>query len=719
MRSLSPQTWLLLAVIAYAAAIGAVVLGTLRTHWLGVEFEPEPRTGGIRAGKINEAGPASGRLLPGEQLYWIGIAGQPPFPLLAGDLMEDPDLAIHYAAYREFLERQSAIHSRLQAPEVVLGISNDRQVQLQPQASRPLSSLSGKFWFQVFCSFVVFLVTASVWAFRPHDRVVSYFALSGVGLLVTLLPTTLPINRELALDGELLRMLSVTNHLGGLMFVAGLVGIGWNYPRRLARFNFDYVATATLFLVWLADTAQLFNSVNWGYWYPLLGVGAIGVACGVRQWRLSRNDPAARTIINWILLAAIVGPGLYILLFLLPLLTHVPPAVTQSGSWGLLTLFFILMGIGIVRYRLFDLEGAWYLAWAWILGGVAVVSVDLVLVYLFGFRERAALFVSLVVVGFLYLPLRQKIWGLFPWYRRQQSLQNLLPSLLNLALDPGSGASESKWHLALYRVFEPIEIRSVNEPVTEAALMQDGLALRIPGFEGCPAVELYCAWRGGRLFNTRDVEFAKALRQLFERSLVSRKAYIQGAYTERVRVARDLHDDVGAMLLSLVYKSKNPETSTMAREALAKVRAVIHALEGGQRLLSEALPDWRLDTKERLDDANIRLTWWQDELPRDPLLTTRQQINMKRLMQETISNIIKHSRAGAVEVLFSLDDKDLLVSVSDDGVGLDGANTEGSGMNNMRRRVKELGGSIQWQPAGNRGCRVVCTIPFPMEVPGV
>ena len=718
MRSLSPQTWLLLATLLYGLLAMVATLSAVNVPWLGVQFEAEPRIGGVKVAGLHPDGPAAGKLLHGEQVYWVAGGELPPLPLVAGDLLEDPDLAPDYGGYRAFLDRQNTLHQRLRQPEVTLGLGEDRQVTLRPAASRPLNSLPPKFWFQLLCAMVGLLVAAAVWGFGRRNIVTTWFLVSGMGLLLTVLPAMLYTSRELALDGAFIRRLSIFNHLGGAAFVAGLVGLIWNYPVRIARFRADLVAAAAMLLIWAVDTAQVMETVSQGYWYPLLGVGLAGFGMGIVQWRLARGNPASHAIINWLLLAGIIGPGAYTALFLVPIFLDTPPVVSQATSWGFLTLFFVMASLGITRYRLFDLETVWYKAWGWFLGGACVILTDLLLVYVFGVGSQPALVLALFIVGFLYFPLRQWIWRLLPWQPREQNLLELLPNLLSLALNARSGPTESGWHLALYQVFEPLEIQALREPVNEVELLKDNLALRIPGFEGCSAVELYCARRGGRLFNARDVEFATALRLLFEWAVVSRKALHRGAYIERTRIARDLHDDIGAMLLSVVYQSPVPEVSDMAREALAKLRTVIRSLEVDERCLSEVLPEWRRETKERCDAANIGLQWRQDALPRDPLLNPRQQINLWRLIQEAISNVIKHARARSIEALFSFDDDKLRVTVSDDGAGLGNNRAEGSGMNNMRRRARELGGDIRWEAAAGGGCRVIWTVPFPQEPAG-
>ena len=78
-------------------------------------------------------------------------------------------------------------------------------------------------------------------------------------------------------------------------------------------------------------------------------------------------------------------------------------------------------------------------------------------------------------------------------------------------------------------------------------------------------------------------------------------------------------------------------------------------------------------------------------------LTPGLQVVVLRLVQEALSNVVRHARAEHAEVLVSPDDGELVVTVKDDGVGVGGA-PEGTGMTGMRARVESLGGTLSVVP---------------------
>ncbi len=78
---------------------------------------------------------------------------------------------------------------------------------------------------------------------------------------------------------------------------------------------------------------------------------------------------------------------------------------------------------------------------------------------------------------------------------------------------------------------------------------------------------------------------------------------------ERKRIAADLHDDLGAKLLTIVHTSDSERISTLAREALEEMRLSVRGLTGKPVQLIDALGDWRAEVVSRLGQAGIEADW--------------------------------------------------------------------------------------------------------------
>lgn len=185
---------------------------------------------------------------------------------------------------------------------------------------------------------------------------------------------------------------------------------------------------------------------------------------------------------------------------------------------------------------------------------------------------------------------------------------------------------------------------------------------------------------------------------------------------ERKRIAADLHDDLGAKLLTIVHTSESERISTLAREALEEMRLSVRGLTGKPVRLADALADWRAETVSRLGQANIEADWRNpvDEL--DQQLSARVFVQTTRILREAVSNIIKHSSASHCKVRTSVDAQHFGLLVQDNGKGiameLDGKLDRGHGMSSMKHRAKQLLGQCLVESGPGYGTVIRLTIPL-------
>jgi signal transduction histidine kinase/DNA-binding NarL/FixJ family response regulator len=99
-----------------------------------------------------------------------------------------------------------------------------------------------------------------------------------------------------------------------------------------------------------------------------------------------------------------------------------------------------------------------------------------------------------------------------------------------------------------------------------------------------------------------------------------------------------------------------------------------------------------------------------------PVLTPAAEEQMMRILQEALANIRKHARANRAEILFSPDDRRILVTVLDDGLGFDPSQTRSgggyAGLGMMRERAEILGGHMEIHSAPGRGAKLLFFIPI-------
>lgn len=185
---------------------------------------------------------------------------------------------------------------------------------------------------------------------------------------------------------------------------------------------------------------------------------------------------------------------------------------------------------------------------------------------------------------------------------------------------------------------------------------------------------------------------------------------------ERKRIAADLHDDLGAKLLTIVHTSESERISTLAREALEEMRLSVRGLTGKPVRLVDALADWRAEIVMRLTQANIEADWGGPAEELDQLLPARAYVQSTRILREAVSNVIKHSGATHCRVQCDVGDRDFGISVQDNGGGipleLDGKLDRGHGMASMKHRAKQLQGQCLVESGPGYGTVIRLTLPL-------
>jgi signal transduction histidine kinase len=185
---------------------------------------------------------------------------------------------------------------------------------------------------------------------------------------------------------------------------------------------------------------------------------------------------------------------------------------------------------------------------------------------------------------------------------------------------------------------------------------------------------------------------------------------------ERKRIAADLHDDLGAKLLTIVHTSESERISTLAREALEEMRLSVRGLTGKPVRLIDALGDWRAEVISRLGQAGIEADWSApaDELPQT--LSARAFVQTTRILREAVSNVIKHSGATHCSLSCLLAEGDVQIVVRDNGNGipmeLDGRLDRGHGLASMKHRAKLLQGQCLVESGPGYGTVIRLTLPL-------
>ena len=258
-------------------------------------------------------------------------------------------------------------------------------------------------------------------------------------------------------------------------------------------------------------------------------------------------------------------------------------------------------------------------------------------------------------------------------------------------------------------IFDPLETTAIAGGADSAArVCDDGSTLRVSLFALATTIELRFAQRGQRDFTADDADLVERIVEQLQRAVAHDEAVEQGRSEERLRLAQDLHDDIGARLLTLMYKAQSPEMEEYVRHTLQDLKTLTRGLAAPSHRIADASAEWKADLGQRLAAAHLELRW-NCHFSDDIVLSVVQWSALTRILRELLSNVIAHADARRVEVDIALVEGRLQLAVSDDGIGRNPAGwSHGLGLGGVRKRVKHLDGEVRWRELTPRG--IACVV---------
>jgi two-component system, NarL family, sensor histidine kinase UhpB len=209
-----------------------------------------------------------------------------------------------------------------------------------------------------------------------------------------------------------------------------------------------------------------------------------------------------------------------------------------------------------------------------------------------------------------------------------------------------------------------------------------------------------------------------------ERSTSTGRA-LQAQEAERQRVAQELHDEVGQSLTAVLLGLRHvmdtapahirPELDGLrhtTRTSLEEVRRISQRLRPGvltELGLLNALTGLAREVSSRNGpDVRRRFPAAVPELPPETELV------IYRVVQEALTNVVRHASADTVALDLTLTDDRLALRIADDGVGIRGGAT-GAGIQGMLERAQIVGGRLEVRPRDDRGTEVLLQLPLAAE----
>lgn len=193
---------------------------------------------------------------------------------------------------------------------------------------------------------------------------------------------------------------------------------------------------------------------------------------------------------------------------------------------------------------------------------------------------------------------------------------------------------------------------------------------------------------------------------------------------ERLRIASDMHDDVGSGLSRIRYiigavvngqteQSQGLEKITdITDDSIQKMKEIIWSLNENNQNLEDLVYYIRGQMSKMAEDANINFVCQLPENIPTLFFGWKRNRNTYLLVKEVVNNALKHARAKTITLNFEIADE-LRITISDDGVGFDTTkNFTGNGLNNYKKRMAELNARYTLVSEIDKGTTFVVQIPI-------
>ncbi len=211
--------------------------------------------------------------------------------------------------------------------------------------------------------------------------------------------------------------------------------------------------------------------------------------------------------------------------------------------------------------------------------------------------------------------------------------------------------------------------------------------------------------------NQKNLKFKQLLQQKFSQDLLISQE------EERIRITKELHDGLGQKLLvlkNLLKNSGNNDMNKFIDETINEVRSIsrdLHPFQLQELGVTKAIEN----TITQIDHStSLFISSEIDNI--DHIFKKEQELNIFRIIQESLNNILKHSRAKATKIYIEQESKFVKIKIKDNGIGFDFKNryreTKSLGLKTLLERTKFLKGQMKVTSTKGEGTTIEYIIPI-------
>ncbi len=220
------------------------------------------------------------------------------------------------------------------------------------------------------------------------------------------------------------------------------------------------------------------------------------------------------------------------------------------------------------------------------------------------------------------------------------------------------------------------------------------------------------------------LEQQKVENLLKNQELISIDAMISGQEQERQKVANELHDDLGSLMATIklhfanISRAKDDDavekTQHLLDEAYQKVRNMAHTKNSGVIANRSLIP--AVEKIARILSASNTITVTIEDYGMDERLENSLELTIFRIVQELITNVVKHAKASKAHIQFTRHEDNLNIIIEDNGIGFNRNSgrfsNDGMGLGSIEKRVELMGGNFTIDSILEKGTSILIDIPI-------
>lgn len=224
-----------------------------------------------------------------------------------------------------------------------------------------------------------------------------------------------------------------------------------------------------------------------------------------------------------------------------------------------------------------------------------------------------------------------------------------------------------------------------------------------------------------------EIEKQRADNLMKNQELATIDAMISGQEKERKKIAQDLHDDLGSSLTTIRLYFENLKdhfkagtsseiymrTDKLLEDTYKTIREMSHSRHNGVLASKGLIPSMETLGKNLTDSGKLRVNIYHNGMDRK--LENSLELNIFRMLQELLNNVVKHAEASSATINVIGTDTNISLMVEDDGKGFiktQNKKSNGLGLYSIETRIEEMGGTFEVDSSPGNGTTISIEIPI-------